>query len=157
MLAKLKTNLAEGREVNELELVYLPLFGSKKYSPTELFRESTVLIKDLKVEDERKYKLFALSVVLAGKVVDEEQLELFWEEVKNMGNVILEYAEKRGMKIGEERGIELGKEIGKELGKELGKEHMAEEIARILITKGYDLGEINEVTGVSLERLREMV
>jgi len=74
-------------------------------------------------------------------VVDEEQLELFWEEVRNMGNVILEYAEKRGEERGEKRG----------------EERRAEENARRMIAKGYELGEIAEVTGVSPERLREMV
>ena len=78
-----------------------------------------------------------------------------------MGNVILEYAEKRGMKIGEERGMKIGEKIGEErgmkIGEKLGDERRAKETARILIAKGYDLGEIAEATGVSLERLREMV
>ena len=156
LLAKLKANIEEGREINELELIYLPLFGSKEFSPTELFKESTAIIKDLNIEDERRMKLFALSVVLAGKVVDKAQLELFWEEVKLMNNVILEYAEERGIKLGEERGMKLGEERGIKLGEERGIKLGEEETARRMLAKGYDLEEIAEVTGVSLERLREM-
>ena len=140
MLEKLKKDLAEGREVNELEIIYLPLFASKKLSPTQLFTESSKLIKRLNVNDEERMKLYALSIVLAGKVVEKDQLDKLWEEIKLMRNAILEYAEERGIKLGEERGKELN----------------AKETARRLLAKGYDLEEIAEVTDISVEQLLEM-
>ena len=37
ILGRLKEDIKEGRPVNELEAIYLPLFHSKKLSPTALF------------------------------------------------------------------------------------------------------------------------
>ena len=75
ILDRLKKDIAAGMVVNELELVYLPLFQSTKFSPTEIFKESTRLIGNLQIEDEHKRKIYALSILLAGKVVDESAIE----------------------------------------------------------------------------------
>ena len=144
LLAKLKKTVAEGGEINELELIYLPLFSSKEHTSTGLFKEATALIKDLRMTEERKLKLSALSLLLAGKVVDKAQLDLFWEEVKLMKNAILEYAEERGMK----HGIKLGEERGMKLN--------SEETARRMFAKGYDPQEISELTDITPERIREI-
>ena len=47
ILDRLEKDIAAGVPVNELELVYLPLFQSTKFSPTEIFKESTRLIGEL--------------------------------------------------------------------------------------------------------------
>ena len=143
-LEKLKQDIKEGKSVNELEILYLPLFASARYSPTELFRESATIIKGLPTDEEMRLKLFSLLVVLSGKVVDKKELEKFWEEVKVMGNAILEYAEERG----EERGIRLGEERG--------KEHKAEEAAIKMYAKGYEIQDILEITGVNIKRFKEI-
>ncbi len=95
----------------------------------------------MRMEDNRKTKILALLIVLAGKVVDKAQLNEFWEEVRRMGNQILEFAEeygeKRGLKIGEER--------------------KGEEAAQKMVEKGYDILDILEVTGISPERLRKII
>ena len=62
MLKKLKKSVAGHEPINELELIYLPLFYSEKYSPTELFKESTTLIKEMQIEDNKKMKILALLV-----------------------------------------------------------------------------------------------
>ena len=115
-------NVAENKPINELELVYLPLFHSRKFTPTELFKESTGLIKNLQVDDDRKRKIFALSIVLANKVVEQSQLKAALEEVIKMGNVILETVE--------------------EYGEKRGRMNEKEETAHKMISKGYDSLEI---------------
>ena len=136
ILNKLERNIAADAVINELELVYLPLFQSTKLSPTEIFKESSRLIRNLKVEDEHKRKIYALSILLAGKVVDESAIEAVLEEVKMTGNIILDVAEKRGEKRGEKR--------------------VKEETAIKMISKGYDSLEIIELTGLSIERVSEL-
>ena len=54
-----------------------------------------------------------------------------------MGNQILEYAEERGMQLGEERN--------------------KEEVARKMVAKGYDTLDILELTGISPENLRRIL
>ena len=57
-------------------MVYLPLFRSIKFSPTELFKESASIIKSLQIDDNHKRKIYALSIVLAGKIVDKATLAI---------------------------------------------------------------------------------
>ena len=136
ILDKLKKDITAGVAVNELEIVYLPLFQSAKYNPTEIFKESTRLIGKMQVEDEHKRKIYALSILLAGKVVDVSALEAVLEEIKVMGNIIIDVAEKRGEIRGENR--------------------VKEETAIKMISKGYDSLEIVELTGLSIERVGEL-
>ena len=136
MLAKLKKDIPDGKPINELELVYLPLFNSTKFSPTELFLESTELIKNLQANDDSKRKLYALSSVLVGKIVDESVIKKILKEVDMEGNVIFKALEE----IGEERGAE----------------RRQEEIAVKMLLKGSKLSDIIEFTGVDLDRLEEL-
>jgi len=132
MLSRLKKDIADGKPVNELELVYLPLFNSTKYSPTQLFKESTDLIRALQVDDIRKRKIYALSILLAIKVVDQSQLEEALKEASIMGNVILETAEK------------------------IGADRQKEIFARKLLKKGFDSLEVVDLVDISVEQVREL-
>jgi hypothetical protein len=84
ILAKLKEQATKGEELNELELIYLPLFKSEKYNPGELLTESIRLIKAAKMEDNQKFKVSALAMVLSNKLVDADILEELWRELKMM-------------------------------------------------------------------------
>ena len=138
MLARLKQDIAECKPINELELVYLPLFNSIKFSPTELFLESIGLIKNLQqLNDDSKRKLYALTALLAGKVADKGIIKAFLMEVEMVGNAIFEAMEE----IGEERGAE----------------RRQEEIAVGMLQEGYKLSEIIKLTGVDLDRLEELL
>jgi hypothetical protein len=140
ILRRLKDDIGAGKTVNELELVYLPLFKSIEFTPTELFLRSAELVKAMRADDEHKRKILALLVTLSGKIVERTQLEKIMEEVKKMGNVIIEYFEE----LGEKRGIDIG------------KEQKSEEAAQKMVDKGYDLLDIIEITGIGAERLREI-
>ena len=140
MLARLKKAVEEEQPINELEAIYLPLFHSNIHTPTELFRESAKLARKMQADDRAKQKILALLITLCGKVVDLSQLDIVLEELKVMGNVLVEHL------IG----------VGKERGIELGAERKQEETAKKMIAKGYDSLEIIEITGLSLERLKEL-
>ena len=140
ILDRLKQDITAGIPINELELVYLPLFYSIKLSPTELFKESTKLIKDLKVDDDRKRKLYGLSILLANKVVEQSQLEITLREVINMGNIIIETAEN----MGTQRGIKIG------------TERQQEESALKMLSDGLDVLDIIRYTGIDAEKLSKI-
>jgi hypothetical protein len=132
ILKRLKADVDAGKPINELEVVYLPLFGSIQFTPTELFLKSAELIKAMQTDDGHKKKMFALLITLSGKIVEQAELDKIAEEVKKMGNVIIEYFEERA--------------IAKN----------SEETAKKMLAKGYDLLDIIELTGISAERLREI-
>jgi hypothetical protein len=46
--------------------------------------ESTAIIKHLHIDEERRMKLFALSVLLVGRVVDKTQLDLYFGRRSNL-------------------------------------------------------------------------
>jgi hypothetical protein len=132
ILDRLKKGIAEGKPINELELIYLPLFHSTKYTPTELFKESTALISEMRAEDDLKRKVAALSIVLASKVVDKVVLEKYIGELKRMGNVIIEVFE------------------------EYGKKQANEAAARKMIADKMDSLDIMKYTGIDAEQLLKL-
>jgi len=77
-----------------------------------------------------------LSTVLAGKVVDRAAIEAVLEEVKKMGNIILEVAES----VGERRG----------------RVSQKEETARKMLLDNLDVLDIIKYTGIDAERLKEL-
>jgi hypothetical protein len=155
ILVKLKKAVASGEPLNELELIYLPLFKSIYYTPTELFVESAKLIAKIQAVDTLKQKIGALLIALSNKIVDEAILEKYLEEVKQMGNVILDLFER----VGEERGLKLGEERGLKLGVAIAEERRLREEAEMvlkMLNKGYSTPEILEITGISQERLNQI-
>ena len=90
------------------------------------------MIRDLQVDDNRKRKIFALSVLLAIKVVDQSQLEETLKEASIMGNIILETAEK------------------------IGADRQKEIFARKLLEKGFDSLEVVDLVEISVEHVREL-
>ena len=133
MLAELKRDVKSGKPINELKLIYLPLFRST-LNANDLFLESARLVHDMKAEDSLKRKIIALAILIAGKVVDKSILNSVYKEVKMMysENVILQVAE------------------------EYGAERKVEEIARKMLAKGVDTMDIMDFTGLTTEQIREI-
>jgi len=134
MLDELKRDIKEGKPINELKLVYLPLFRGKTLDSTGLFLESTKLIRIMKAEEHLRQKVFALAFLIAGKVVDSDVLDKIYDEVRVMstGNVILDVAEARG------------------------KKYLQEEIALKMLSDGFDGLDIIRYTGIDADRLHEL-
>jgi hypothetical protein len=145
ILDKLKKAIAGGEPVNELELIYLPLFKSLSYTPTELFTESAKLITAMHADDKFKQKIASLLTVLSGKIVDKSVLDKYAEEVMYMGNAVIEYFQEKA----EERGIKLGEERGKKL--------MEVETVLRMYNKGLSSEDIINYTGISQERLDQIL
>ncbi len=101
---RLKTQVERGQEINELELIFLPL--KKLDEENEIYvDQSLALAKKLKTSKEMKTKIISMMVVLMDKYLTKEKILNIWEEL-NMLNI---------MKVAEEKGYERGRESTKEL------------------------------------------
>ena len=148
ILAKLKEQATRGEPLNELELIYLPLFKSEQYNPVELLTESIRLINAAKMEDTQKLKISALAIVVSNKLVDADILDELWKELKIMRLKILEYAV--------EQGIQEGMEIGREEGMEASKKEITQ-INKLYIKEKKSPNEIAKNLNISLERVEAVL
>ena len=75
-----------------------------------------------------------------------------YQKSENMGysyQNTIDYAREEGEKIGEER----GREIGRAEGRAEGEQNKAICIAQNMLTKGYDLKIVSELTGLSIDEV----
>ena len=128
ILERMRDEIATGKPVNELELIFVPLMESR-LPVRDLLLETIRLEK--KIKDENiKNKVIALTMVMANRLVEAELLEKIWEEVKMLK--ILKFAEDKGKEQGIQIGIEQGIEQGLEKGRLYEKRNLIE---RLLIKK----------------------
>jgi len=138
MLDELKRDIEAGKPVNELKLVYLPLFKGKTLDATGLFLESAKLVRSMKAEDWLKQKVLSLAMLISGKVVDSEALNQIYDEVEmmNTGNAFWDVATARGAING--------------------AREKSEEVALKLLSDNFDVLDIIRYTGIDAERLKEL-
>ena len=138
-LAKIKESLIKNEPVNELELIYFPLYGSDTGKTMyDLLDTAIKLVPQVAADSERRNKLHSLLILLTGKFADEEE----FEKVLEANRMILE--DNVAVKVIEKMGFKKGREKGRE------------EVAREMITKDYDVAEISAITGLHLESIEKM-
>jgi hypothetical protein len=133
-LYELKQKITDNQEINELEIVFLPLMRSKK-EKVELLKEAIELEKQLNVDINIKEKIIAMTLVAADKMVEREQLKNIWEEIKMLK--VIEFAREKGIEEGMEKGIEEGMEKGMEEGMEKGMEKGKSDLLLSLLAKKF--------------------
>ena len=116
ILAKLKNQAEKGEPLNELELIYRPMFKSENIIRRIAHRVNPA-ISVTKIEDEQKLKVPALAIVLSNKVVDADKLEELWRELKMLrhGKILNEIVE--GTALEEKQIVELASQHGLEVKK----------------------------------------
>lgn len=116
---KLKTLIEQGKAINELELIFLPLKKLDEENETYI-DQSLALAKQIKTSKEMKAKIISLMVVLMDKYLTKEKILNIWEELSmlNITKVAEEKGIEKGIAKGEKIGIEKGEKIGIEKGKE---------------------------------------
>ena len=77
-LKELKEKIENNIEINELELIFLPLMKSN-IDKVSLVKQVVNMEMNLKKEDSFKEKLAAITLVMADKLIKREQLEKIWE------------------------------------------------------------------------------
>ena len=155
VLDKLKRDLAAGKELNELSLIYLPLFRSASLSLTDLFVESARLICKVQVDDMVREKLKSLLIGLVGNKVENSRMEEVMMEMRLEDNAMLQYMWERVQEKAEKQVNERANELANELANERVEERV-EKVAIKLLSKGMDILDVAETTGFSEERVREI-
>ncbi len=116
-MARMEEDFREGRQVNEIELVFIPLMHTKG-SRIDLLERVINLVKQLDKTDTEKAHMIACALVLMGKELKKADYDRFKKEVSMVN--ILRYAEElakeEGMELGLEKGMERGLERGLEKG-----------------------------------------
>ena len=108
ILESMKEKVQKGEPVNELEIIYLPLFKSARHTPVDLLHEAVTVIRQMKAKDEdQKLKMIALALMVSNKFVSKAELNKLWEDAKMVKLKILELAEEKGI----EQGIDISAEI----------------------------------------------
>jgi hypothetical protein len=97
LIEKIQSALKRGEEVNELELIFLPLMKSSL--PVDaLLRKTIELSKEIpNIIVSRK--ICELSLVVSNRIVDKDILEELWEELRMLK--VIKFAEEKGMEKGE--------------------------------------------------------
>jgi hypothetical protein len=133
VLAEIKRKLTEGEQINELQLIYLPLYGSKSGKTTvELLDTAIKLTPDVAKNDkEKRNKLQSLMILLNSTFVTNEELYYIWE----VNRMLLE----------ENRAVRVLTEIGRKEG--------IIKIALNMLRRGRDIKEIAEDTGLSVAEI----
>ena len=135
---KLKNEDTES--INELLLIYLPLYGSKSGKTTAELLDATIKLttKVAKDDEAKKIKIHSLVLLLANSfITDEEVNKILEENSMNLEN-------NRVVRILEERGVKKGIAQG------------MTQTAKNMLHGGLSLQEISKYTGLEHKRLLEL-
>ena len=152
ILAGLKKNVELGLPVNELEIIFLPLFRSVRLDPAGLFAEALAVAKKLGGDPARIEKVAALLIVVSNKLVDKDSLKSAWGEIKMLGLKVLEVAVEKGFEQGVEKGMEKGIEQGVKKGIKKG----VKTVALNMLRRGKAVQEVCEDTGLTKKQVQEL-
>ena len=99
------------RELNELAMLYVPLYNSSK-SVSEILKEVVTLAKDAFTDIEVCEKVILLSALVSNKFIPDEEFQEIWEEIYMLIDEIkiLKYAKMDGVNEGLERGRQEGRQ-----------------------------------------------
>jgi hypothetical protein len=137
LLAEIEGKLKAGENINELKLIFLPLYGSKSGKTTvDLLNKALKLTFEASKDKEKRGKLQSLMILLASTFISEEELFRVWEE----NHMVLEGKGSRAIKVLTEIGMKKG----------------LEQTAENLLRRGLSIQEISEDTGLSEARISEL-
>lgn len=129
---KQKLNAGDNDGINPLEVVYLPLYGSKSGKTTsELFDSALKLVPKFAKDDTQKQrKVRDLMILLVGSFLSNEEIIKILEA--NMVNL----ENNSAVRVLEDRGVM--------------------KVARNLLRRGRDVQEISEDTGLAVDKILEL-
>ena len=106
-------------------------------------------------------------MIMSNKIIDKDKLKKYYEEVKNMLD-ILNIAREDGEKLGVERGMQKGIQKGIQKGMQKGiqkgiqkgmqkgERNKAVQIARGFKKDGFDIAIISKHSGLSVEEIKDL-
>ena len=135
-----KIKAGEHESINELEIIYLPLYGSKSGKSTPELLDTVIKLTPKVIKDDKpkQQKLYDLLILLTGSFVSDEELNRIMEA--NMR--ILE--DSPAVRVLEDRGAIRG------------MNQKAIEIAQNMLQEGDDYPKISRVTGLTVDKIDEL-
>jgi uncharacterized tellurite resistance protein B-like protein len=99
-MKELKEKIENNEKINYLDLIFLPLMNSEQ-KIVDRVKETIELEKKLKVEQNLKNNLVAMTFVLSDKFLSDQEISEIWRDYKMVR--IFKYAEEQGEKKGERK------------------------------------------------------
>ncbi|MHC6203409.1 hypothetical protein ACYULU_09475 [Breznakiellaceae bacterium SP9] len=94
ILEELSGKINRNEEINELELVFLPVCKSALMSATSLLEKGLKLA--IRLEEKRATRIAAMMMVLSDNLIEQAELNRLWEEFKAMKKLkIVEFAKNQ--------------------------------------------------------------
>jgi hypothetical protein len=81
-LNKIRKNLAAGEVINELEIVFLPLYNHPKMTYEEIYRTIIELLPSITQDKHEQDRLLALSVLIANKFIPDDEYTKIIEVIR---------------------------------------------------------------------------
>ena len=143
-LAGIDEKLKAGGQINELLLIYLPLYGSKSGKTTaELLDAAIKLAPEAARGDEaKKNKLQSLMILLGSTFMKSEELHRILEVNR--------------MNLENNRAVQVLTEMGRREGIQQGIEQGIEQTASRMLQIGEDASKVSEYTGLTAARISEL-
>jgi hypothetical protein len=142
---RLRQQIESGKEINELDLVFLPVCRSETNTVVELLEKGVQLAAKLPLSK----KIVGLMLTLSNQMVENDELKRIWRKFMDYSKLkVLQVAEEVGMEKGRAEGIEVGMEKGVEKGKL--------EDARNFKRMGFPLDKIAAGTGLPIEKIESL-
>ena len=140
VLLEIERKLEAGEPINELIVVYLPLYGSKSGKTTPELLDTVIKLTPLiaKGDEKKQQKLQDLLILLTSTFISEEELNKIWED--NMQ--ILE--NNSAVKV-----------FGN-WGRNQGRQQEKINIALNMLQDGDDYAKVSRNTGLTMERVEEL-
>ena len=165
ILEKIRKQIEHGNEVNELEMIYLPLYN-KSRTTVELLKDTISLIPKIKKKSDDQQKIILMMLLAANKFLTKDELEKILEEnhmdvrelkfIQVLEEIGLKKGLEKGLKEGHEKGLEKGLEEGLEKGLEEGREEGREKGLEEGVRKGYEETAANLIRiGINRELIKE--
>jgi len=131
-----KLKAGEQKSINELEIIYLPLYGSKSGKTTPQLLDTVIKLVPKVIEDDKqkRNKLHDLLILLTGSFVTDTELNTILEA--NMR--VLE--DSPAVRVLEDRG----------------RNQMVVEIAQNMLEGGEDYSKISRFTGLDVDRIAKL-
>jgi len=151
-----KLNTGKHSDINELEIIYMPLYSSKSgMTIADLLDTAIKLTPKVAQDDKRKrHKLQDLLILLTCTFVSEEDINKILEANMRIleDNPAIRTLEEIFIRKGIQKGIDQGMQKGIDQGIQKG----IEQAALSMLQEGDDYPRISRITGLSLDRIREL-
>ena len=134
LLAEIKRKLEAGEPVNELEVVYLPLYNSSSKTVVQFLEEVVALAPRISADREHSQKMILLSALLTNKFISDSEYAKLWEGIKMVIEELKLFQFARADAIAEER----------------------RSLAKKLLQRGESLASILELVEITEDELKEL-